>query len=149
MDYNERAVEYYTCRPLILLLCPFWFWLEVCEVCHNGAFKCMRTLLLSSTSNLIRLLPWKPQMTGGRNKSIGHAVVSLINGELMEHFVFITTKWKLCMHKPLCESPTSLSKKEKKNYQNTVNMEFEFLWKLWSLRVSMYVWHLHIFYFAH
>lgn len=41
-------------------------------------------------------------MTGGRNELIGHAVVSLINGDLMEHFVFITTKWKLRMHKPLC-----------------------------------------------
>lgn len=31
-------------------------------------------------------------MTGEQNELIGHAVVSLVNGKLMEHFVFITTK---------------------------------------------------------
>lgn len=41
-------------------------------------------------------------MTGGWNELIGHAVASVINEELIGHFVFITTKWKLCMHEPLC-----------------------------------------------
>lgn len=41
-------------------------------------------------------------MTGGWNELIGHAVVSVINEEVIGHFVFITTKWKLCMHEPLC-----------------------------------------------